>query len=254
MAELRSKIWFEEHGAELPEWQRTAFGEFAAMIAGPGSEYPCVPGHRGFVSNNLRYGFAPDPRSDRAVSDTAELLNAYGECARETGRYASLVIFYETSEDLKNTADVREYELLFWSLLNRLHDKDPAPWPGDIPQDPRMSTWEFCFAGQPYFAFCATPAHGRRRSRHFSSFLIAFQPRWIFDEINETTAFGRNISKMIRQKLAAYDDVPVHASLKWYGQPDNQEWKQYFLRDDETSPSRCPFMAMKNKLQKNDPS
>ncbi|WP_405081783.1 YqcI/YcgG family protein [Paenibacillus chitinolyticus] len=254
MAELRSKIWIEEHRMELPEWQRTAFGEFAAMIAGPENKYPCVPGHLGYITNNLRYGFAPDPRSAQAVSDTAELLNAYGSCSRETGKYASLVIFFETPEDLKNHADILEYETLFWSLLNRLHDKDKAPWPDDIPQDPAKPTWEFCFAGQPYFAFCATPAHGPRRSRHFSSFLVAFQPRWIFDEINETTAFGRNISKMIRQKLADYDDVPVHASLKWYGQPDNQEWKQYFLRDDESSPSRCPFMAMKNKLQKNAPS
>jgi FPC/CPF motif-containing protein YcgG len=39
----------------------------------------------------------------------------------------------------------------------------------------------------------------------------------------------------------ANDGVPAHLSLKWYEQENNQEWKQYYLRDDETVPSKCPF-------------
>ena len=52
---------------------------------------------------------------------------------------------------------------------------------------------------------------------------------------------------MIRRRLRAYDDVAPSPTLGNYGEPDNREWKQYFLpdRDDAQDPddgaARCPF-------------
>ncbi|MBJ6360002.1 YqcI/YcgG family protein [Paenibacillus sp. GCM10012307] len=248
MAQLLTKAWLDEHLAELPQWQQEAFEQFSGMIADPGGTYPCIPGRQGFLSNQLRFGFAADPRSEHAISDVASLLSQYGECSRDTGKYASLVILFDTPTELTNVA-IEAYEELFWSVLNRVSEKDTTVWPDDISTDPAHHSWEFCFDGHPYFAFCGTPAHEQRRSRHTPHFTIAFQPRWVFETINDSTAFGRNMKKLIRQKLVDYDGIPVHPSLKWYGQEDNLEWKQYFLRDDESIPSKCPFTYMKNKFK-----
>lgn len=243
MVRLRSKSWLDTHCAELPEWQQDAFRRFGQMIADEDRMFPCIPGRHGYLSDSLRFGFAGDPVNDEAMDQVAQLLQQYGEISRDTGKYASLVIFFETTEAMKRYT-VEDYENLFWSVLSRVSAKDQLPWPAHIPQDPTHHNWEYCFSGHPYFAFCGTPAHQNRRSRWAPYFLITFQPRWVFDEINESTAFGRNMRRLIRQKLVEYDGVPVHPSLKWYGQADNLEWEQYFLRDDETVAPKCPFAAM----------
>ncbi|UJF32605.1 YqcI/YcgG family protein [Paenibacillus hexagrammi] len=249
MAVLRTKDWIEEQVSTLPEWEQNAFLEFRNMIADAEHTYPCVPGRQGFLSNNLRFGFVQDPRSDEAIEQVAQLLKMYGPESRNTGKYASLVVFFQTSKELHAQYTVEDYERLFWSVLSRITEKDPKAWPEHISQDPQHHTWEFCFDGQPYFTFCSTPAHKIRKSRHFTHFLIAFQPRWVFENMNDSTPFGRNMKKLIRHKLHDYDGIPAHPSLNWYGQEDNYEWKQYFLRDDDSVPSKCPFTFMKNKFK-----
>lgn len=249
MADLYAKDWLDAHINTLAPWQQDAFCQFGTMIADPGNTYPCIPGRQGFLTNNLRFGFAADPRSEQAALDVLELLQAYGRCSRETGKFASLVIFFHTPADMLNSFSVENYEELFWSVLSDVSAKDEAPWPAHISKDPSHHSWEFCCEGEPYFSFCGTPAHMVRKSRMFPHFLIAFQPRWVFEEINDSTPFGRYMKKHIRQKLEAYDGIPAHPSLKWYGQEDNHEWKQYFLRDDESVPSKCPYTYMKNKLK-----
>lgn len=249
MTELTSKVWLDEHLNDLPDWQQDAFRQFGSMIADADNKYPCIPGRHGFLTNNLRFGFANDPRDEQAISEVSQLLKEYGGCARDTGKYASLVIFFKTPEEMLNDFRVDDYEQLFWSVLSRVSAKDETPWPEAISTDPSHHSWEFCYDGQPYFAFCSTPSHEARKSRMSPHFLIAFQPRFVFEEINDSTPFGRNMKKLIRQKLVEYDGIPAHPSLKWYGQEDNHEWKQYFLRDDESVPSKCPFTYMKNKFK-----
>lgn len=242
--ELYTKSWMDEHGEEMEDWHRIVYAQFAAMLGDGEKPYPCIPGKQGFHQDHLRFGFVEDPTKSMASVQLATLLKEYGEVARDTGKYASLVVFFDSRTLL---GDVDQYQSCFWSLLNKVHELDEEPWPADIPTDPHNPKWEFCFNGEPYFAFCATPAHQIRKSRQFPCFLIAFQPRWVFDEINAETTFGQKLKKAIRQRLVSYDGIPAHPALKWYGQQDNYEWEQYFLSDDESSLSKCPFHAMKNK-------
>ncbi|WP_349409840.1 YqcI/YcgG family protein [Pseudalkalibacillus sp. SCS-8] len=250
MGDLQTKSWLDANLASMEDWKQSAFKHFGDMIADKENTYPCIPGRQGFLSDNLRFGFVKDPRGQDAIRDVASLLKSYGEISKDTGKYASLVVFFETPIDMLDTYSVEQYETLFWSVLNRVSEIDEMEWPADIPTDPAHHEWEYCFHGEPYFAFCATPAHTFRKSRRFPCFMLAFQPRWVFDEINDSTLFGRKMKKAIRKRLAAYDDVPIHPDLKWYGQTDNHEWKQYFLSDDERRPSKCPYTYMKNKLKK----
>lgn len=239
------KSWIEKHLYTLPLWQQSAYTAFASMFTDVDNKYPCIPGQQGYVSNHLRFSFASDPREAHAAHEVASALQEYGAYSRDVGKYTSLAIFFETPKYMIDNYDVEDYRVLFWSVLNQVSSLDDKEWPEHISIDPYNHHWEFCFQGEPYFAFCATPAHRLRKSRYFSTFLIAFQPRWVFDGINDSTSTGRNMKKLIRQRLSEYDDVPEHPDLKWYGQKDNYEWKQYFLSDDESSASRCPFLRMK---------
>lgn len=247
--ELYTKSWLEENEAEMEQWQREAFHHFSNMLCDEENPYPCVPGMQGFQANSLRFGFVHDPREKKAASQLATLLKEYGEISRDTGRYASLVVFFDSKKLIERKTEMDEYQQLFWSMLSRVHQYDEKPWPDNIPKDPHHHEWEFCFDSEPYFSFCATPAHVVRKSRSFPCFMLAFQPRWVFKEINDSTTFGKKLKKLIRKRLVQYDGVEAHPSLKWYGQQDNHEWKQYFLSDDDTTPSKCPFTTFKNKFK-----
>lgn len=246
MGSLYEKLWIDEHLHTLPGWQQAAYRSFANLLpVNDDNAYPCIPARRGFLTNQLRFGFVSNPLDQRSTGQLASALSEYGSSSREAGPFTSLVVFFETPAELFQEYGVENYRTLFWSLLNRISDLDPQAWPIDIPTDPAHHQWEFCYQGEPYFVFCATPAHQYRRSRHFPCLLMAFQPRWVLENMNDSSAFGAGIQKLIRKRLADYDETPIHPDLKWYGQEDNREWKQYFLSDDESSPSKCPFHRMK---------
>lgn len=242
---LYTKSCLEEKLLDLPNWQRIAFELLSEKVGDKADTFPCIPGRQGFLTDQLRISFAGDPREEGTPEEVGLLLSEYGKISRNTGRYASLLVIFDTPEDLAEHYSVEAYEELFWSFLNRLSGCDPKDMPEDMPEDPEHYKWEFCFDGEPYFILCATPAHEARQSRSFPFFMLAFQPRWVFEGLNDSTAFGRNMSRLIRKRLEAYDEAPLHPRLGWYGGKDNLEWKQYFLRDDETQVSKCPFSYLK---------
>ncbi|ETT85299.1 YqcI/YcgG family protein [Viridibacillus sp. FSL R5-0477] len=248
MKGLLEKRWIDVHFETLPLWQQSAFTSFSSMIADEDNTYPCFPARHAFLSNYLRFSFVGDPRELSSLNDLANCLRTYGKCSRDSGKNTALAIFLETPEEIIEDYDWEDYRKLFWSILNQLTIFDEKDWPTDMPIDPSHHKWAFCFDGEPYFIFCATPAHRLRKSRHFPSLLIVFQPRWVFDEINNSTDNGLKMRKLIRKRLVAYDGISVHPDLKWYGKEDNLEWKQYFLSNDDISESKCPFMSLKGKL------
>lgn len=242
------KKWIEEHFETLPLWQQSAYTDFAAMVADEANTFPCIPARKGFLSNHLRYSFIGDPREEQSIKTLALCLKEYDKHCQTFGNYTTHTIFFKTPNDMHKNFDVEDYRHLFWSVLNNLTKFDDIDWPKEIPTDPSHNAWEFCFNGEPYFVSCATPAHKLRKSRNFSTLLMAFQPRWIFEEMNDSTVFGRKLKKLIRQRINEYDDIPAHTDLKWYGQEGSYEWKQYFLSDDNCSPSKCPFLRMQHSL------
>lgn len=225
---------------QLLEWEKHALDSFFAKMSDKEKPFPCIPATIGFSMNQLKYGFIGSPRRDTTIKELAGLLTSYTEQSREFGKYTSLVIFFETPESMKNTS-VEEYEQIFWAHLSGLTALDEFEWPQDIPQDPHDPVWEFCFNGEKYFMYCATPAHKNRKSRHFDMMMLAITPRWVLQEFNKSEGYAKRIKAQIRKRLAEYDRISIHPDLNTYGADDNFEWRQYFLRDDETSLSRCPY-------------
>jgi uncharacterized protein len=225
---------------QLLVWEKQALDSFFAKMSDKEKPFPCIPATIGFSMNQLKYGFIGSPRRDTTIKELASLLTSYTEQSREFGNYTSLIIFYETQESMKN-APVEEYEQIFWEHLSGLTALDEFDWPADIPQDPHDPIWEFCFNGEKYFMYCATPAHKNRKSRHFDVMMLAITPRWVLQEFNKSQGFAQRIKAQVRERLANYDNISIHPDLNTYGAKDNFEWRQYFLRDDDTSLSKCPY-------------
>lgn len=233
---------------QLHKWERIALEKFEEKMKDKEQLFPCIPATIGHSTNQIRYGFVGDPRRSSTIEEVALLLSAYTKSSKEYGKFTSLIIFYETPSDLKTSYNVEMFEKLFWEQLSGLSDKDHMDWPDQIPHDPHNPIWEFCYNGEKYFMYCATPSHVNRKSRHFDFFMLAITPRWVLNEFNKNETFAKNIKSQVRKRLENYDTIDVHPDLNSYGHETNFEWRQYFLRDDDSSLSRCPFhQTQKNK-------
>ncbi|OCA84066.1 hypothetical protein A8F94_15170 [Bacillus sp. FJAT-27225] len=225
--------------SEVDAWKKDAVATFSAKMQDRTKPFPCIPATMGHQLDHFRYGFLPAPLDATAVSELARALEEYSTYYKELGSYTSLVLFYKKNH--KELLTVEEYERIFWDQLSRSSLLDKKEWPEHIPQDPENTLWEFCFHDEQYFVYCGTPAHKNRQSRHFPYMMLAITPRSVLVEFNKTPDRASKIKLNIRKRLSNYDTAPIHPDLNMYGNEDNYEWKQYFLRDDDKTLSKCPF-------------
>ncbi|WP_350020136.1 YqcI/YcgG family protein [Priestia flexa] len=229
----------------VPEWGKEVFTNFSQDMLSEENPFPCILGVEGLKKDLLRFAFVSSPYNYKDIKLCAEALKEYISCFRTLGRYTSFVVFFEPEH--KNRT-ITQYETMFWDTLTFLHQIDRKPWPEDIPKDPNDPLWEFCFEGEPIFVVCNTPTHELRKSRKSSSFMITFQPRWVFEGMTPHTKVGQQVQKTVRNRLEEYDKVEAHPHLGWYGNQENHEWKQYFLRDVNNSfPTECPFKLKRSE-------
>lgn len=207
--------------------------------------FPCIFGVAGFGFDQLRYCFS----EDMAAADIAPALEHYVDSSRNYGANTSLVVFSKPGP----VKDMLSYERQFWSLLAELTLLDKSPWPSEIPAKIDAPLWEFCFASESIFVVCNTPAHVTKQSRHMSSLTLTFQPRWVFEKIMADPRMAQKSSQSVRSRLSSYDLSPISPYLGFYGDPQNREYAQYFLRDDN-SKTQCPFHHWKpvNGVSKRD--
>lgn len=229
----RSTVWEVFPHAS---WQRIVFSEFEAALTSTSRPFPCVFGVTGLKKDQLRFAF-PDPLD---AASLAPILSAYLAEARGIGRMTSLVVFGRPGP----VQGIEDYRKRFWTLLDELESLDATPRPADVPEALDTDRWEFCFGGEPVFVVCNSPAHVLRQSRRSTSFMITFQPRWVFEGImdNEEPAAKRALS-MVRERLEKFDVLPPSPVLGHYGAAGNREYQQYFL-DDTNIPAACPFHSL----------
>jgi uncharacterized protein len=219
-------------------WQNVLFAELAAVLHSVDRPFPCLFAVRGFEDDQLRYVFLDEP----SLPALASSLACYVACARQFGPNTSLVVFTRPGP----VCPLDHYKGRFWSVLNGLAQIDGAPWPENIPVSIDEPTWEFCFAGEPIFVVCNTPAHTARQSRRSTSFMMTFQPRWVFDKILSTPRAADAVFAKISARLKRYDFIPPSPHLGHYGHPNNREYLQYVL-DDKNEALKCPFTQLARK-------
>lgn len=235
MREIFSKTEISEvYGPST--WQRVVFNEFEATLTSESRAFPCVFGVSGHKANSLRYGF-PDPFDAETVGP---LLADYLSIARSLGKLTSLVLFARPGP----VQHLETYRQHFWRLLDNLERNDPVPRPEGVARDLQDSSWEFCFSGEPIFVVCNSPAHVLRQSRRSTSFMITFQPRWVFDGItNSDEPSVLRALKKVREHLANFDAIEPAPYLGHYGDHQNREYQQYFIDDTNETPV-CPFHSL----------
>jgi len=224
----------EVERAELSPWAAAAYAEIRDKVLD--DAFPCTFGTVAQRRGEILYAFI-DPADLRAA------LIAYTDFLRPLEPVvASLTPLAVVMPPLAGFSE-REYFEYGWSLLQRLHDEDPHPWPERIPKDPDDPKWSYCFGGLPLFVNFKTPRHTKRKSRRTErSFMLLFQSRDGFDVVAGDSVQGRRARDLIRRKLAAYDAVPVYPELAHYATAANREWRQYFVPEDNVPlAAACPF-------------
>jgi FPC/CPF motif-containing protein YcgG len=187
----------------------------------------------------LRFGFYEDT-SKYEVQKLAKDLIDYLDVCRSIGSYTSFVSFFNIRRDMTES----EYQCVFWDVLKKLNEVNDLPWPSEIPPEPNEPLWEFSFNNEPIFVVCNTPVHVERRSRYSDTFMITFQPRWVFEAIGINTPSGEKSKSTVRKLLKNYDSEDIFPLLGTYGDPDNREWVQYFVPNSNNNiPLSCPFVA-----------
>ncbi|WEG13219.1 YqcI/YcgG family protein [Pullulanibacillus sp. KACC 23026] len=225
--------------SNLESWKKDAARKFSEKMRDRHHPFPCIPATIGYQLDQFRYGFLPEPWDPETVSELANALEAYSKQYRDLGSYTSLILFYKDHQ--LESKMVEDYEQIFWEHLTQVSHLDKFDWPKTIPTDPANTLWEFCFHNEQYFVYCGTPAHKNRQSRQFPYLMLAITPRSVLVDFYSSQNRAAKIKSNIRKRLTNYDTAPIHPNLNTYGREDNYEWKQYFLRDDETTLSKCPF-------------
>ncbi|WP_257962511.1 YqcI/YcgG family protein [Bacillus sp. UMB0893] len=249
MQQIYDKEFIYKHETSLKYWERDAFFSFVKKMKSKELRFPCIPATQGFAMNHFRYVFVENPLDNDSLSDFAKKFKYYSETSESTGSYSSLIVFFNNIPSIESYT-IENYENLFWFILSKLKHFDENQWPIEIPFDPENKDWEYCFAGEKYFMFCATPNHRHRNSRFFPYLMLAITPRWVLNEFNKNQVYSNKVKNEIRKRLSQYDTIAPHADLNQYGNEDNLEWKQYFLRDDDTSAQSCPFSSYHEKENK----
>ncbi|MBB2173435.1 YqcI/YcgG family protein [Gluconacetobacter asukensis] len=235
-----TRLYLSRHEAERKirngNWENLVFSEFKALMESSTRAFPCVFGIAGYRQDQLRYLFL----EDLDVNILARELGDFVENARTFGANTSLVVFTRP----RPVRTIEAYYREFWLVLDQLSRHDRAEWPRGIPQQIDHPLWEFCFHGEPIFVVCNTPAHVMRQSRRSTSFMLTFQPRWVFDRILGTDAAAEAAFGTVRERLIPYDGVAPSPALGRYGDPVGREFQQYFLPDDNIAALECPFKEL----------
>ncbi|MCC2326883.1 YqcI/YcgG family protein [Bacillus wiedmannii] len=240
----QKRIIEEQNKGILDEWKTVSFNNFHDSILDQSKPFPCY-----FAVDSEKHGWSRYIFSESAYDENElfklrdgiyEYIKTYQQIAKRT----TLVIFFKPSN---KQLLAEEYKKQFWNVLQFLMRNDPEPWNAEIPIDPYNAKWEFCFGGEPIFVVCRAPIYSERKSRHTGTGLeITLQPRGTLDDITGDTKQGKQVRKVIRKRLLAYDDIPMHPDIGDYGIKETFEWKQYMLPEtNEESVMRCPITGLK---------
>lgn len=223
---------------ELAAWKKKRYTAFRETMRE--TRYPCHFAVNAERNDTARYLFVGSPRDRDALFKLTEGLQQYLERYRAIAERTTLVVFFEPPDGDQGE---QEYRDQFWRVLEFLNERDPEPWPSDVPEDPNDPEWEFCFSGEPMFIVGRAPFYTDRKSRYTPHGLeITIQPREVLDDISGDTAEGQRARSVIRDRLEEYDDASPHPDIGDYGDPTTREWEQYLLpRSNDESLSEFPF-------------
>jgi uncharacterized protein len=218
-----------------PAWLAEAYVAFHANVAH--DDYPCYFGSAAERNGALYYSYANSSTLDHLPTTLHTFIGLCTDISRDKN---NLVVFLEPHDQ---PVTHTEHRALFWDILQYLRDRDPHPPANGAASDPSHPLWEFPFAGHEFFVVGVSPTYQLHRSRNLGPcMMMLFQPREVFQVGATTNAIGEASRQRIRERVQQWDGVSAHPDLNTYGRPDNLEWTQYFISDDNSRETgRCPL-------------
>jgi hypothetical protein len=212
----------------VAEWKAERYAAFHATMTDEAEPFPCTFAVEGHLAGDLRYQFPDAPDAGDGYPGFAAGLASF-LADESVPAITSLVVMFGSTPERSQSW----YADRFWGALDYLRANDPEPWPEDRPRDPSHPEWTFCYAGEPLFMVARTPEYDRRRSRYTPHGLeVTVQPRSVFDGLEADTERGAAARRVIRERLADYDDADRHPDIGDFGDGDAREWQQYLLPED----------------------
>ncbi len=220
----------------LPDWLLTEYRTFHETVTD--STFPCYFGMAGQLKGELRYAYVTHDDWSNLPKALTTFLSLFDD--PEHKRHG-LFVFVEPFE---TEGTLAEYRKQFWAILQFLHEVDEVVWPAESPRDPDHYLWDFRFHGEPIFVFGNAPAYKQRKTRHLgNAMVLGFQPRKIFEGLKGTEQGGIMSREKVRERVAVWDQLPKHPDISHFGDPNHNEWKQFFIGDDvEPLKGKCPFI------------
>jgi uncharacterized protein len=220
-------------------WKLVAYEQYRAKLRAP--DYPCFFGQAGEERGEMLYTFTADGGLEELVTNMQQFVSLTGTPGYER---SSLVAFLEPDCSITDHAS---FVARFWHVLQFLHEYDRHPATNRTPDH---SLWEFSFERCEMFVVGASPTYCHRRSRNLGpGIVLIFQPRLLFIDPATSLPIAAPVRHRIHQRMLAYDGMPMHPDIGFYGNPINREWKQYALPDDnEPEHGTCPFQARTDVL------
>ncbi|HVW29988.1 MAG TPA: amino acid adenylation domain-containing protein, partial [Polyangiaceae bacterium] len=217
-----------------PEWLTRAYATFRDNVLD--DAFPCFFGTRAERRAEMFYAFASGDDWGHLGATVARF------CALSRSfehRHSNLALFFEPRDVPLGHEQFRAF---CWDVLQTLRDGDDSV-EGE-PVEPSDAAWEFTAYGTQMFVVGCGPSYVRRRSRNLGpGVVMLFQPRAVFVDPVTKRAISMEARAEVRRRLVAWDGMAPHPDLGVYGDPENREWKQYFLPDDNTPEvARCPFI------------
>lgn len=220
---------------DLPDWLKREYKTFHQTVTDP--TFPCYFGMNGERKGELRYAYITQ-------TDWSNLPNALEHFLALFQKPPfirhGLFVFVEPFE---REGTLEQYRTQFWDILQYVHEQDPEEWPAETPKNPEHFLWDFHFMREPVFVFGNAPAYKQRKTRHLgNSMVLGFQPRKIFEGLKGTEKGGIMSREKVRERVEKWDQLPKHPDISHFGDPEHNEWKQFFIGDDiEPIKGTCPF-------------
>ncbi|WP_025784315.1 YqcI/YcgG family protein [Sporosarcina sp. D27] len=220
---------------DLPEWLLCEYETFKNTVTD--KTFPCYFGINGQLKGELRYSYITQKDWSNLPLALYDFLALFKDPKHKRH---GLFVFVEPFETHRALEDYRDQ---FWKILQYLHEVDEIRWPDESPRDPDHYLWDFRFHGEAIFAFGNTPAYKQRKTRDLgNAMVIGFQPRKIFKGLKGTEKGGIMSRDKVRERVEAWDHLSKHPDISHFGDPEHNEWKQFFIGDDsEPIQGKCPF-------------
>lgn len=213
------------------DWRNEAYRLYSEKLRIP--DYPCFFGQAAEVRGQMLYTFVSHGDLHELVTNMRCFVSLI---AAQAHNRSGLAAFFEPDPSLREHA---QFVARFWETLQYIHEHDSCP-KGRSPEDP---LWEFSFGTCEMFVVGCSPTYQNRRSRNLGpGMILIFQPRHLFIDSITSQPIEPAVRHRIHRRMLAYDGMPVHPDIGFYGVSSNREWRQYALPDDNLPElGACPF-------------